>query len=302
MIDKRPAMITETTVSPLSATERSQIERRSLALGAWKDGQVENAELILDTVLSEETSPRVAGACWISKAGFRAESGDFSGSRQALKMASSFVDSVDIETRGSFYFQRARVYRALGDTDSALTDYSGAAACWEESGNREKQGAAFLNLAELYLGVDELSTATENLNQSLALLKETGSFYLPQAYDTHAKILIKQNRPALALEAITQALSLVGDNEIWRKEFEQTKRTVEFRLLDLLGVKTLSDCDRLKVVVTEKALRETGGSLSAAGRVLDATHHAVSYIVDQNKELEPFRVKRRVYRRSIIKH
>lgn len=294
-------MITETPAKTFSPAERSQMERRQLALGAWKEGQIDNAELILDSVLLETMTPRVAAACWISKAGFRIDLGDTAGSGVALEKATPFVDALDIETRGSFYFQRARVHKAAQDIDAALTDYGGAAACWDETGNSEKSGAAFLNLAELYLASGDLESAQQNIDQSIRLFQSAQSFYLPQAHDTQAKIFLAQNRPALALTSITTALDLVGDREDWRKEFLQTKRRVQFYLLELLEVRTLADCDRLKVLATEKALRESNGSLSAAGRILDATHHAVSYIVDKNKELEPFRVKRRVRHKTLIK-
>lgn len=278
------------------------MDRIDLAVGAWKGGEAENAELIIDTVAAEEMTPRIAARVYVAKAGFRAELQDYEGSWAALGKAAPFLDAAFVQTRGCFYSQRGRINKRRDNVDAALTDYSGAVACWEEAGNKELQGAAYLNLAELYLSIGNLSDASQNLNQALAIFRDIQSFYLPQAYDTEAKILLAQDRPALAYKVITKALGVVERNETWQQELEETKRQVQFRLLDILEVKTLADCDRLKVVVTEKALRECGGSLSAAGRILDATHHAVSYIVDQHKELEPFRVKRRVYRRSIIKH
>src|SRR5689334_12063783 len=135
----------------LTGTESSQLERRDLAVGSWRQGEIENAEILVDSVLAEPMTPQVAVKSWVSKAAFRAGVGDYDGSLRALNSAAKFLDAADLRFRGAFHNQRARVHNKLGNTDAALTDYAGACSYFEMVGDKSYEGAAYLNIAELYL-------------------------------------------------------------------------------------------------------------------------------------------------------
>src|SRR5687768_5088041 len=120
----------------LTKTEAAQLERRGLAIGSWKQGEVENAEILLDGILTEPMTPQVAVQCWVSKAAFRAEAGDYEGSLKAIESAAEFLDMADLRVKGSFFNQRARIHNRFGNTGSALVDYAGASACFESVGDK----------------------------------------------------------------------------------------------------------------------------------------------------------------------
>src|SRR5262245_17110855 len=100
-------MITETPTIPLSAAEHRQLEQKALAIGVWKEGRLDDALLIVDELLTQDLTGRVAAECYVAQAAFRADRGDFVGSLKSLEEAAPLIDSVDKKFRGSFYHQRA---------------------------------------------------------------------------------------------------------------------------------------------------------------------------------------------------
>lgn len=294
-------MITVNSSEKLTAAERDHLERKEMARGAWAEGRADDALLILDTVLSEDMTPRVAAECYVTESAFLAERNDFSGSLAALERAAPLLDSAGSRVKGSFYLQRGRVYRRLNEFDKAITDYTGAAICWEASGDKELEGASHLNLAHSYLTVGNFAMARISLDRAFALFRETGSFYLSQAYDTLANLALAEGLIELAVSAIRSALDLVDDNEAWRKTFLDTQAKIDTKLLELINVSTVEDLDRLRVVLVREALIKTGGNLSHAGKLIGLTYKGVDYIVQQYPELQRFRSERKRRFKSLLK-
>lgn len=275
--------------SNLTGAEAAQIERRELAIGSWKQGEVENAEILLDGVLSEPMTSRVAVQCWVSKAAFRAEAGDYPGSLRAVESAGEFLDLADLRVRGSFFNQRARIHNRFGNTESALVDYAGASACFEEAGDKSYQGAALLNVAELYLQQLDLRQARLHIDLALVLLTESSSEYLCQGYDTLAQVELAEGRTESALLSMRRAFDLVGDNEIYRQDLLKTRDKIGKKIEELSGA-----LHSVNVDMVRRALIQTGGNLTQTGKLTGLTHKGVSYIVDRHPDLEEFRVKRRM--------
>ena len=274
--------------STLTKTEAAQLERRDLAIGSWRMGEVENAEILLDGVLAEPMTPRVAVQCWVSKAAFRAEAGDYQGSLRAIESAAEFLDESDPRVRGSFFNQRARIHNRFGNTEGALIDYAGASACFEAVGDQSYAGAALLNLAELYIQRADVAQARAHIDRALPLIKESESEYLCQGYDTLAQIELAEGRTESALSSLRHAFDLVGDNELWRLDLLKTRDKIGEKIEELSA--TLHS---VNVEMVRWALIKTGGNLTQAGKLAGLTHKGVSYIVDRHPELEGFRVKRR---------
>lgn len=262
--------------------DEDQLERKELARGAWREGQIENAHLIIDTVLSEEMSPAVAAACYSAKAGFLASQGDFSGALKILHLMAPFLDAADIRIQGTFYNTRARAHRNLNNLDAALTDYTGALALWQTCGQRNYEGAVSINLAELYLICGDLAQAHQNIDHALGVLPDN-SEYLCNAYDTKAKILLRDGQALKALDLIERALELVGDHEDWRKRFRETQGQIKERLLDsIIPLVNIPELDELKVQVIRHALDRANGSITAAAKTLKTSHQVIAYAADQN--------------------
>lgn len=294
-------MITETPTSSLSSAEQRQIMEIDSARGAWQEGRPSDALLLMEGLKGQAMTHRVRAKYFVAEAAFRAEAGDLLASLESLEIAAPIIDFADVAVRGSFHLQRARVHNSLGDTDAALTDYSGALALWEAIGDKEKQGAAYLNIAELYLKIRQFEIAGINLRKSIALLTDSASFYLPQAYDTQAKIFLAEGRLEQAAHAINEALATVGDNDGWRRDFLNTLDAIEVRLLEVLKVKYLSDWDRVKLNMVRRALQRSEGNPAGAASELGVTRHAIFSLINTHKEaLEQYRKPKRVRRRSVI--
>lgn len=291
-------IITETLTDNLTDVERSQLERRRMAIGSWADGEIENATIILNSVLAEQMTPRVRVQCLVSLAAFRSGAGDYPGSFEALERAAEFLDAADPRSRGAYHNQRARIHNRIGNVDAALTDYAGASVCFEEAEDRSQQGAAILNTAELYFQKGDLYQARDYIDHALLVMLQCGSEYLPQAYDTLAKLDLAEGQIENAALAIKLAFELVGENEIWRQTFLETKGKIDEKVQELSG--TLHS---VNVEMVRWALIKTGGNLTQAGRLTGLSHKGVSYIVDRHPELEMFRAKRRTRSRfkSLVK-
>lgn len=294
-------MIAKILTNRLSDVERSQLSRKDLARGAWAEGRTGDARLILETVLEESMTPRVAAECYVTEAAFLAEESNYEGSLRYLDLAAPFIDSADIRVQRGFYHQRAKVRRELGDLDSALNDYTGAAIYAQQLGDTENEGAALLNTANIHLDLGELESARANLEKALKIFRETNSFYLAQAYDSLASLSLAEGSIGTAIEAINIAFDLVGDNESWRVAFAETRTKIEAKVLELLKIERVEDLDRLKVALVREALIKAGGNLSHAGKLIGLTYKGVDYIVQQDSELKRFRPPRKPRRKSLIK-
>lgn len=293
-------MITETPTISFSKAERSQLDRIREAKDLWREGRSEDALILIDAVKSEQVTPRVAANLYVNEAVFRAESGDMNGSSESLQIAAKFIDSGSVSDRGTFHNQRARVRNHFKNTDGALTDYAGAAVFWEEDGDKVKQGAASLNVAECYLALGDPELAQENLNKAFPLLK--GSFFLPQAHDTQAKVHLAKGNLEHAAKSIATALSMeCPDN--WRADFLATRDQIETQLLNALQVKHFSDLKRVKLSMVRRALQASSGNPAGAAGLLGVTRFAIQSLIDKySEELEPYRKEKRFRGKPIIKH
>lgn len=272
----------------LTSIEKSQLARRRQAVEAWQRGDLAAANFLLGNVLAERMTPRVAVRCFVSQAAFRAEAGNYVESLAWLEKAGRFIDAADMGCRGAFHNQRARAHKELGNIDAALMDYAGASLCAEAVGDLSYEGAAFLNIAGLYLKISDLPQARVNIDRSMSLLLKSNSEFLAQGYDTLANIELAEGHTENAVTAIQRAFTLVGENEIWRRTFLETKEKIDKKIQELS-----SAMHGVNVGMVQWALTKTGGNLTQTGKLTGLTHKGVSYIIDRHPELEAFRVKRR---------
>ena len=293
-------MIAELSQSSLSSVDRSQLHRIELARGSWAAGQIDNAFLLVEDVKREAMSPRVTAECFVAEAAFRIDSGDSQGSAESLNLAAPVIDHASLSVQGAFYHQRGRIKKEAGDLDGAFTDYAGAEACWEEIGATEKVGAVALNLAGVCLRLSDFPRAHEYANKAIALFTKTNSFYISQAHDTEAQIYLEEGRLRAALASIDLALGLAGENDGWKKSFTLTKDRILGAIIDLIHVAGIKLNDLQKEMVRCALIRRQG-NLTRASRDVGMSRKGVSDLIDRNKDLEPFRVERRVRHKTLIK-
>lgn len=294
-------MIPLIATESLSSIEISQLERIQLARGSWSEGQLENAFLILESVKVEEMSGRVSAEVFVAEAAFRAEALDFAGSLESLASAARFIESAPRSVQGAFYHQRARAHKERGDLGAAFVDYAGAEIAWSEIGAVEKLGAVLLNLAGLCLASKDLQRAHDYCHRALDAFRQTNSFYISQAFDTQAKIFLAEERLGPGWRSISAALDSVGDNDLWKKDFRETKEKIENAITDLLLTAGLK-IESVQLVMVGKALAKHDGNLTKAGQDVGLCRNAIRYIIDHNKELEHLGKKRRIRHKSVIKN
>lgn len=191
------------------------------------------------------------------------------------------------------YVNESVFYAETGDMERSW------AMLWEEAGNKDKQGAAYLNVAECYLTLGDLEQAQSNLDRAFSLL--TNSFYLPHAHETQAKIYLAQGMAARAAKSIATALSLPAPDN-WRAGFLATQDQIESRLLEALQVNKFSDWDQVKLRMVRRALQRSKGNPAGAAGILGVTRFAIQSLINNYpNELEPYRMPKRVRHKSIIK-
>lgn len=271
----------------LTGVEESQLDRREMAVDEWKQGDPDAADLLLDGIIAEGMTPVVAVRVFIAKAAMSAERSDYEGSLRLLEKAAQFFDAADLHFQGSFFNQRARAYKELGNSDSAFSDYFAAEQCWEIIGDPE-YGKLLLNIAGLYLRLKDTAHARQYIEKAIPVLVETEHHCLCQGYDTFANIELADGNLERAINLIKQAIDLVGDNQIWRNTFIETRDKIDAKIRELSG-----SLHSLNVDMVRWALIKTGGNLTQAGKLTGLTHKGVTYIVDRHPELEQFRAKRR---------
>ncbi|HEX2882784.1 MAG TPA: tetratricopeptide repeat protein [Polyangiaceae bacterium] len=293
-------MITEADTIPLSSVDRSQLHRIELARGSWAVGQIDNALLLIEDVKREELNPRVTAECVVAEAAFRMDSGDLIGSGESLRLAAPVIDHAPLSVQGAFYHQRGRIKKEAGDLDGAFTDYAGAEACWEEIGASEKVGAVALNLAGVCLRLSDFSRAHEYALKSIALFTKTNSLYISQAHDTEAQTYLAEGKLRAALASIDLALDLSGENEGWRKDFTLTKDRIFEAVVNLIHTAGVKLTELQKEMVRCALIRQCG-NVTRASKDVGMSRKGVSDLIDRHKELEPYRVDRRVRNKSLMK-
>lgn len=280
----------------LLTRDREQLERKGWAREAWQEGRIDDALVLIRSVLSEDMSPEVAAECYSAEAGFLLAKKDYGSALESLDRMAPFLEAADLRIQGTFFLQRGRAHKNLGEIDSALTDYAGALAIWQLCGEKDYEGAASINLAELYLTLGDLNQAGENVNHALEILPK-GSVYVCSAYETKAKILLSDGQVVKALDSVERALELAGDNEERQKEFSETRAKIKELLLDsLVPVVNMADVEYLKAQMVRNALDRANGSITVAAKILGTSHQVIAYTADQ-KGFERSRRKK-----SIIKH
>lgn len=283
----------------LTRTEHSQMERKDLARGAYSQGQSDNALLIIDSVLAEPMTERVAAECWVAKAAFQVEERDFIGCLESLGEAAKFIDAADARVQGAFYYQRARAYKELGNIDAAITDYSGAAAFLDLAGLKDREALTLNSLALVFLKIGDVDRAREQIDKAVAICPN-GSEYSCHVYDTVAEISLREGKLESALAASEQSILLAGENDLWRSQFLETKAKIRRKLLTVLGVNTATDLDTLQTEMLYAALKQAGGARERAGEMIGLSRKGVEYLIDNRKELAEFKRVKRVRRKSII--
>lgn len=216
--------------------DAEQLSRRKEAKDLWSEGRLDDARLILSTVLSEEMSPAVAVQCFVTEAAFCADQGDWHESLIALERAAPMLDLVDAYTQGNFFHQRARVHKKAANIDAALTDYAGASACYEQVGSLEYAGSTKNNLAWIWIELGDLEKAAECIDYTLRLYASIETDYIGPAHDTLANVLLRKGLLREALETADLAVKESVKKADWLVDALTTRGVIKAKM-DLAGAR-----------------------------------------------------------------
>lgn len=294
----------------LSNIEQSQIDRLEMAKGCWREGRYEDCLLLVGTVLAENLTPRISVRAWIQRATFQNERGEHEAALESLKQAASDLDSASTYIQGTYFSERGRAHKGLGSFDHALTDYPGAKHCFEQIGHWEYVATIEKNTAGVYLKLGEFAQAHEHVDEAIRIFSELKSETLCQAYDTQAEIFLFEGYLALAASANRKAINLCPDNESWLCSFNTLKKRIdaadriEENALNMIGVATVPDLERVKVNMARRALVKEKGSVTRAGKLLGLDHRGIDRIIERHPEIEECRSKKhnRKFQKALIKN
>lgn len=251
---------------PTSA-EQEILDRIGLARGAWREGQLDNALLILDGVDLADASAATRVEYSVVRATVSGDRGDWSGALDSLRHGAPYLESASARLQGSFFNERARANRRIGRADEALTDYAGAQAMFREGGVKEYEAAVSNNLACLALEFGDLDMALSSADQAIAIYQRLNQpTHVARSLDTKANVLLVQGSLDLALRAIETAMGLQVESEAWAADLYTTRGKIKARLGDFTAKE---DFDRaLGIAEAAGASASVAAAAAAAIRML----------------------------------
>ena len=232
-----------------------------LALAYWRMGEVNEAANWVDESLSRELSETsdtrlyshvIRNLVRLSQKRFAEIRSSFSDLEQVfLKFGDDFLT-------GNFYMNFGVASRNLGDVDAALNAHETARNLFARSGNRIQVAMAENNLSHLYKHQRRFGDAHDAIDRASELVREIGDRTREGfSYDTKALIYFDEGRFDLALEAVNQAITILGTSENfgYLTETITTKAKIQLHL-DGFSTATLTLLEAVelaKVRISEEA-------------------------------------------------
>lgn len=308
-------------------------EFRELAKGSWRQGQLENADLLLDQVI-DGTLPPVELVKWcVTKATVQTDKGQPKKALELLGKAAPFVSCVDAYVHGTFLSERGRARARLFEIDSAFTDYAGADSYLEQAGHATYRGAVALNQADLYLKIGDYEQCGVYTQRAIEIFEAADSEYASQAYETKANLLLAQGELETALAVIDRGIRSIVNNDAWlvtclitRGKIrcalgdagrEDLNRAVELSretgnksgmekacraIVESLDLPlTEATINGIRTDLIRKALIETEGSVTRSAKMVGMSHHGLSHVIKNSPELSRLRKIPRIRRKSLMK-
>lgn len=264
-----------------------------LALSYWRLGEHSEALITVDEALRIEPD---CPAAILTKAVIQTDKDDLADA--LLTLLVSDLDLWEINDQGRNHGQRALIYKkraekqnrtkAANTRDKAIIEYEAATVCFEQGRNSSQLATVSNNLAGLYLDCRLTSRAHICVDRAIGLwtsLQDLGC--LAQAFDTKARIYLKEHKAPPALEYAAQSTRLLqqGEQSAWLAAVQITYKRAELMKHDEDGEREL----------IRSALSITEGSTTKAAILLGLSQPGLAFkLKTQYPELLPFRKTPRV--------
>ncbi len=154
---------------PSSISQRLLVEARQ----ALANGDLEKAEMVLESVQARKEGPEVDAAAFRGLAKLKTMSGDL---RKALSLYARALNLVrrskNARTRGVVLGEIARLRARLGETDAAVELFEDKLKAMRKAGDVAQQATTLGELAAVHLQREEVEKGTAYLRQELEMLQQ----------------------------------------------------------------------------------------------------------------------------------
>lgn len=182
-----------------------------LALCYWYAGEIEESELILETVENgfsgNELHP-VFLQIRVNRLMIHYWKGDQKKGLEILReLKSPMQFCTDLRLVAMYHIQAGIINRAAGIFDQGIFHLNEAIGAARRGNNLRFVGWSLNNLANLYKDINEFDLAYQSIGESIGLLSELGDYgWIPHVLDTKALIDIAQRNFDSALSVIEESI------------------------------------------------------------------------------------------------
>ncbi len=170
-------------------------------------GQPDEGLILIRSVLAKDLFPAVKAHALYVLSVFQG------GGAQSLKTLCQIdLSVVTAGRKGRVFQRRARLQADMGKYDQALIEYAGAAAYFEEAGNRAGVAHAYNNKASVYRRLKRFADAHEAASAALSTLPK-GDPFEANFLDQKAQVFLAEGKFDEAETIALRAVSLVEDTD-----------------------------------------------------------------------------------------
>jgi len=195
----------------LGQVDRSAEAQNEMAVCYWREGAFEESRLLFREALAEAASADLKLQIFIDSTSVEISTGQYQAALALLRAGGELLDSIaDSATQGRYHLQLALVHRRLGDSDTALIEYSAASFHLEAAGHNRYLGRVENNIGFILLELGrhgEALTHLDNARRIFVSMKEAGR--VAQVNETRAQVLIAQKRYHEAERAASAAVTVL---------------------------------------------------------------------------------------------
>jgi tetratricopeptide (TPR) repeat protein len=199
----------------LDQTDKRAEAMTDLALCYWRSGAQEDGRALFQQALQIAQTAETKLRTLTNASTVEISSGRPTDALALLNTAAAFLAEVsDDWIHGCYHFQRALVYRNLGNVDDALVEYSAASMYLANAGHVRYLARVENNIGFILLLLGRETEALAHLEKARTIfvsLKDSGS--VAQVNETRARVFLAQKRFPEAERAVFAAITTLEQGE-----------------------------------------------------------------------------------------
>lgn len=210
----------------IEQAEKAQIR---LAVCYWREGQIENARAMLESLSVSGVSSEVKAEAGITLAALAVHNEQWATVLEILKNVEPFMASQRLVLTGCFHNQRGIALEEMGDIDRAIQDFTVAGDIFETCEHRPYEAKVSNNLAVLYPLRSEFGKAHAHADRAITVYESLHlGMFLARATETKATIFLTEHKYSEALKLANRAIEIIErqDERGWLAESLRTRARI----------------------------------------------------------------------------